>query len=199
MILRLPYRVINQVMEDMFGERTSEGTIQSFFSHFAQFYAVTEKILIRRILESPFIHVDETRLNIQGTDYYVWVFTDGKHVVFKITETRETTIVHEFVSNYEGVLIADFYPGYDSIACKQQKCWVHLIRDLNNDLWNAPFDNEFELFIFKVKNLIVPILEAVDKYGLKKTEKRPFKPKWSEKLLWCTCLSECTVKRKGKS
>ncbi len=197
-ILRLPYRVINQVMEDMFGERTSETTIQSFISHFAQFYAVTEKILIRHILESPFIHVDETRLNIQGTDHYVWVFTDGKHVVFRMTETRETTIVQEFVSNYEGVLISDFYPGYDSITCKQQKCWVHLIRDLNNDLWNAPFDNEFELFIFKVKNLLVPILEAVDKYGLKERHLNKFKKSveqfYKENIVDIDYRSEVTIK-----
>lgn len=185
-------------MEDMFGERMSEGTILSFISHFAQSYADTENILVRRILESPFIHVDETRINIQGTDYYVWVFTDGKHVVFKMTETRETNVVHEFVSNYEGVLISDFYPGYDSISCKQQKCWVHLIRDLNNDLWNAPFDDEFELFIFKVKNLIVPILEAVDTYGLKKRHLNKFRKSveqfYKDNIVDVDYKSEVTIK-----
>ena len=49
---------------------------------------------------------------------------------------------------------------------------VHLtlceIRDLNDDLWKSPFDREFEAFVLEVKNLIVPILEAVQKYGLKK-------------------------------
>ena len=174
-ILRLPYRVIAQVMEDLFGERASEGTILNFMRHFAEYYAPTEKIQVQRILKSPFIHIDETKLNIQGTDHYVWVFTDGKHVVFRMTETRETTIVHEFLSNYEGVLISDFYPGYDSVRCKQQKCWVHLIRDLNEDLWKAPFDTEFESFIIGVKNLIAPILEAVEKYGLKKRNLNKFK------------------------
>jgi hypothetical protein len=71
-----------------------------------------------------------------------------------MTETRETIIVHEFVSDYEGVLISDFYPGYDSVTCKQQKCLVHLIRDLNNDLWDSPFNSEFEEFVFEVKNLL---------------------------------------------
>ena len=174
-ILRLPYRIINQVMEDLFVERTSEGTLLNFMKHFAEYYAPTEKILIQRILESPFIHVDETKINIQGTDHYVWVFTDGKHVVFKMTETREATIAHEFLSDYEGVLISDFYPGYDAVKCKQQKCWSHLIRDLNDDLWNAPFNTEFESFIFEVKNLLVPIFEAVEKYGLKKRNLNKFK------------------------
>jgi predicted RecB family nuclease len=175
MILRLPYRVITQEMEDLFGERTSEGTILNFMRHFAMYYAPTKKIQVHRILENPFIHVDETKINIQGMDHYVWVFTDGKHVVFRMTETRETTIVHEFLSDYEGVLISDFYPGYDAVKCKQQKCLVHLIRDLNDDFWKAPFDTEFESFIIKVKNLIVPIFKAVEKYGLKKKHFNKFK------------------------
>jgi hypothetical protein len=54
------------------------------------------------------------------------------------------------------------------VRCRQQKCWVHLIRDLNDDLWAAPFDTEFEIFILKVRNLIIPIMEAVQKHGLKK-------------------------------
>ncbi len=173
-ILRLPYRIITQVTEDLFGERTSEGTILNFMRHFAEYYAPTEKNLVQRILESPFIHVDETRINIQGAEQYVWVFTDGKHVVFRITETRETTIVHEFLSNYKGILISDFYPGYDSVRCKQQKCWVHLIRDINDDLWSEPFNTEFESFVFEVKNLLIPIFEAIEKYGLKKIHLNKF-------------------------
>ncbi len=167
-ILRLPYRIITQVIEDLFGERASEGTILNFMRYFAEYYATTEKNLVKRILESPFIHVDETRINIQGAEHYVWVFTDGKHVVFRITETRETTLVHEFLSNYKGILISDFYPGYDSVMCKQQKCWAHLIRDINDDLWSEPFNTEFEAFILEVKNLIMPIFDDIKKYGLKK-------------------------------
>jgi Transposase IS66 family len=70
-------------------------------------------------------------------------------------------------AGYEGVLISDFYPGYDAIPCRQQKCWVHLIRDINNDLWKNPFDREFEAFVVEIRNLIVPIIQAVHKYGLK--------------------------------
>jgi predicted RecB family nuclease len=160
LVLRLPYRLIVQAMEDLFNESISEGTIGNFLDFFARYYADTERLLIERILASPFIHADETQINIQGVDHYVWVFTDGTHVVFKMTETREAAIVHDFLSGYQGILISDFYPGYDSIKCRQQKCLVHLIRDLNEDLWKSPFDSEFEAFILEVKNLIVPMLEA---------------------------------------
>jgi predicted RecB family nuclease len=174
LVLRLPYRLIGQVMEDLFNEPISEGTIVHFLNAFAHYYADTERFLIQQILASPFIHVDETRINIQGVDHYVWVFTDGNHTVFKLTETREATIVHETLAGYEGVLISDFYGGYDAIPRRQQKCLVHLIRDLNDDLWKAPFDREFEAFVLAVKNLLVPMLEAVQKYGLRKRHLQKF-------------------------
>ena len=107
-------------------------------------------------------------------DHYVWVFTDGKHVLFRMTETREADIVREVLAGYQGVLVSDFYPGYDSMPCRQQKCLVHLIRDINDDLWKAPFDRELEAFAVEVRDLLVPILEAVDRYGLKARYLRKF-------------------------
>jgi hypothetical protein len=167
-VLRLPYHSILQEMDEIFHERVSDGTLIRFIQYFARYYTATEKLSIRRIMESPFIHVDETLINIQGTDHYVWVFTDGKYVVLRMTETRESNIVHEFLSAYKGVLISDFYGGYDAVTCRQQKCWVHLIGDINDDLWSAPYNQAYEAFVSEVKNLLVPIFEAEQKYGLKK-------------------------------
>ena len=121
LVLRLPYRLIAQSMEDLFNEPINEGTIGNFLNNFAHYYADTERLLIEHILASPFVHVDETTINIQGADHYVWVFTDGIHVVFRMTETREATIVHEFLSDYKGILISDFYPGYDSVKCRHMR------------------------------------------------------------------------------
>ena len=45
---------------------------------------------------------------------------------------------------------------------------------VNDDLWKSPFDGEFEAFVLEVKNLLVPMLEAVQKYGLKKRHLHKF-------------------------
>lgn len=168
LFLRLPYRVISQTLYDQFNERISPASFIKFLKYFSNYYAETEQMLTNKILNSPFIHADETQINIQGVDQYVWVFTDGNNVVFKLTPTRESDVVHQFLGDYSGVLVTDFYAGYDSAHCKQQKCWVHLIRDMNDDLWKSPFDCEFEGFVAQVRNLIFPILEAVERYGLKR-------------------------------
>jgi hypothetical protein len=173
--LRLSYLSIVEAAEEYFGEKMNAGRVPEFIQNMGQYYAESEKILGQLLLKSPFIHADETKISIQGANQYVWVFTDGNYVIFKLTETREPTIVHELLKNYARTLISDFYPGYDSAPCTQQKCWVHLIRNLNNDLLESPFDTELEMFALEVKNLIVPVMEEVQKYGLKKRVLYKFK------------------------
>ena len=166
-ILRLPYQIITQVTEDLFREHISQSTVVSFIGDFAKLYAMTEEDQLNKILASRFVHVDETKINIQGKNNYVWVITDGIHVVFRLTETREATLIHGIMNGYKGVLISDFYAGYDSCNCRQQKCLVHLIRDMNDDLWDNPYNLELEDFISAFKELLVPIMVDVQKYGLK--------------------------------
>jgi hypothetical protein len=110
--LRMPYESIVEMLEEQFHEKTPGTSIPNFIRDFACYYAKTEESITQRLLESPFIHADETPINIRGVNQYVWVFTDGKYVVFKLRETREATIAHEFLADYHGVLISDFYPGF---------------------------------------------------------------------------------------
>ena len=128
--LRLPYTAISQLFEELLSEHVGTNTICNFIPQFAREYARTERLLLKRIIGAPIIHVDETKINIRGVNHYVWVLTNGRHVVFQLTDTRETAFLRKTLQSYEGVLISDFYPGYDSFPCRQQKCLSHLIRDL---------------------------------------------------------------------
>ena len=173
--LRLPYESITEGSLEYFNEKISISQPIKFLSRFAEYYTDTERSITECLLKSHFVHADETKVNIHGTNWFVWVFTNEQYVIFKLSETREATIVHKLLAGYKGTLISDFYPGYDSVECKQQKCWVHLIRDLNDDLRKNPFDKEFEAFILTIRDLIIPIMEAIQKYGLKKRNLNKFK------------------------
>jgi len=165
--MRLPYRSISRMIEDTFNEKMNLSAVMCSLGDVAPAYAVAEEQIIKKLLVSRFLHVDETQVNIDHFNQYIWVITDGKHVVYKFTKTREASFIHDFLSTYKGVLIADFYPGFDSLQCMHQKCLVHIIRDLNNDLWSNPFDDELTKFVHEVKNLFFQIMEGVQKYGLK--------------------------------
>src|SRR6266566_6110200 len=172
--LRMTYESIAEMVTEQFHENISWSYTIRAMENLSASYAETEKGIIQHLLESPFLHADETPITIKGTTQYVWTFTTDKYVIFQLSKTREATIAHEFLKNYHGILITDFYSGYDAIACRQQKCWVHLVRDLNDDLWKHPFDSEYESFVSEVRNLIIPMMEAVQKYGLKKRHLQKF-------------------------
>jgi len=49
------------------------------------------------------------------------------------------------LGDFSGVLVSDFFTAYDSLACEQQKCLVHLLlRDIDDDLLRNPLDSEFK-------------------------------------------------------
>lgn len=166
--LRLSYDNIVNSLREQFNESIRASLCIDMINRFAINYAETIDLILHRLLQSPFIHADETRANIRGINWYVWCFTDGKNTIYQLHQSREGQIAQVFFAKYDGVVISDFYPGYDSIECEQQKCWVHLIRDLNNDLKENPFDREFECFVLSIRNLIIPIMEEVRRFGLKK-------------------------------
>lgn len=166
--LRMTYESIAEMVTEQFHEKAPLNYTLHAIENLSAVYEETEKRIIGRLLESSFLHADETPININGATQYVWTFTTDKDVVFQLSKTREATLAYEFLKDYNGILITDFYPGYDAMTCRQQKCWVHLIRDLNDDLWKYPFDSEYETFVSEVRNLIIPIMKAVQKYGLKK-------------------------------
>jgi len=164
----MTYSNIAEAIAEQFNEADIYRYVSFIIKDAGQFYQDTEDSIIKKLLESDVIHADETPINIRGATQYVWTFTNDKYVVFKLSKTREATIAHEFLKSFKGILISDFYAGYDAIQCVQQKCWVHLIRELNDDLWDAPFDTEFENLVSMIRAMFVPIMESVQKYGLKR-------------------------------
>jgi hypothetical protein len=47
-------------MEDMFSERTSPTTIVAFIEAFAREYRKTERLLVARMVESPWLRISES-------------------------------------------------------------------------------------------------------------------------------------------
>jgi hypothetical protein len=72
------------------------------------------------------------------------------------------------LKNFDGVLVSDFYAAYDTIECRQQKCLIHFIRDLNNAILERPYDEDLKRLARDFSALVKPIIETVDRRGLKK-------------------------------
>jgi hypothetical protein len=92
-----------------------------------------------------------------------------EEVVYLYKPSREGAFLHETLQHFTGVLVSDFFSAYDSLPCQQQKCLVHLIRDMNHDLLTNPFDDEFKRLVSEFGQLLRTIVATIDQYGLKKT------------------------------
>lgn len=161
-------RSITEDFGEIFGYWFTSRIAAHFKKRAAKFYENTYNKLIAKIKKSRFIHTDETKINLKNSAGYIWVFTNADEVVYFYSPTREGKIMDEMLCCYKGVLISDFYTVYDAIPSEQQKCLIHLIRDINEDILKNPFDDEMKGIGKDFTNLMIPIIETVDKYGLKK-------------------------------
>jgi Transposase IS66 family len=88
-------------------------------------------------------------------------------VAFVYGDSREAKTPQEVLRDFRGVLVSDFYAAYDSIDCAHQKCLIHLMRDINEDLLKQPFNEEMKEIAYSFAALLKPIVETVDQFGLK--------------------------------
>jgi predicted RecB family nuclease len=134
----------------------------------AERYRAAYERLRDNLRRGPLIHADETKVDVQRGCGYVWAFTNLEEVVYAYTPTRAGTILHETLDGFTGVLVSDFYSAYDAAECSQQKCLIHLARDINDDIFHSPFDEELKLLAQGLVSVLKPIIDTIDQYGLKR-------------------------------
>jgi hypothetical protein len=168
--MRQTGRNIARGLNDIFGFSltTINGKlIHSFKKRAEQFYEEAYCDIVTSIQSGHVVHVDETKVNLKRTTGYVWVFSNLEVVLYIYSNSREGEILSDVLKDFKGVLVSDFYAAYDSVPCSQQKCLVHLIRDLNDDLLKKQFDNEFKELVEAFGRLLRLIIVTIDVHGLK--------------------------------
>jgi predicted RecB family nuclease len=165
--LRLPQETIDKSLNKLFGLQLAIGTAGNFKMEAAQFYAPTYESLLKKLQAGCLIHADETIAGVRHEGGFVWAFASLEEVAYVYTESRESNWALTFLKDFKGVLVCDFYAGYDGAECPKQRCLIHLLRDLNDDLYKHPFDEELKRLGKSFADLVKPMIETVDRYGLK--------------------------------
>ncbi len=165
--LRLSQHSVARNLENLFALDVCVNTVNSIKARLAKDYETTYQAILGRLKAGSLIHADETKVRIEGSDRYVWVFANFEEVVFIYGDTREAKTVQEVLGDFRGVLVSDFYAAYDGLDCAHQKCLIHLMRDINEDLRKQPFNEEMKHIAYSFAALLKPIVETVDQFGLK--------------------------------
>ena len=100
-------------------------------------------LLRDRLLDSPVVHCDETRVQVlkepdrdPGSQSWMWVQTgappDHPVILFDYTSSRAQEVPQRLLEGYRGYLMTDDYAGYNAIAAQEGierlGCWAHARR-----------------------------------------------------------------------
>lgn len=128
---RLPFRVIQDYLKHRFGLRISVGQLVALVQGLAQCGKALVAELQQQIRGSPVINGDETSWRENGQNGYVWSFSTDRLRYFVYRKSRAASVVKEVLGEaFEGVVVSDFYGGYNAHLGLHQRCWVHLLRDI---------------------------------------------------------------------
>jgi predicted RecB family nuclease len=167
-VLKQSFRDVTAGINDIFGYSFVTQILNTIKHRFAKIYAATQEQLLAKLRASHVLYADETRVSLRRKPAYVWAFTNLHEVLYLWSLSRDGTVLDGVLRGFDGVLVSDFYGVYDSPSCTQQKCVVHFIRDLNDDLMRAPQDAELADLAKGFTALFTPIIGTIDKFGLKR-------------------------------
>ncbi|HHT9114324.1 MAG TPA: IS66 family transposase [Candidatus Wunengus sp. YC65] len=165
--LQMPQERVAIFLNDVLGFDLPRSATNRLKASAAAFYEDTYERLVKTIASGNLVHADETKVNLKTGVGYVWAFTNLEDVAYVYAPSREGDLVHLLLKDFKGVLVSDFYSAYDSVDCPQQKCLIHLIRDLNDDLMKEPFNDEMKGLVGEFAVLLKAIIVTVDRFGLK--------------------------------
>jgi hypothetical protein len=172
---RISFHHLETMFEDYFGLRVGPWEAHMLKALMANRYRETVRRILARIVAGGLVHVDETEVCLRKEKGYVWVLTNLKDVVYIYRPNREADFLRDLLRDFKGVLVCDFYSGYESLPCEQQACLIHLVRDFNNDLMGSPYHEEFKALAGEFGKLLRYIVGTIDKYGLKQHHLRKHK------------------------
>jgi predicted RecB family nuclease len=159
---------IEAIFRDLFSLKIDHPRIYRFKLMMASYYSRTTKAILERLVAGGVIYADETEVKLKKAKGYVWVLSNTEEVLYLYRPSREVDFLKDLLVGFTGVLVTDFYSAYDSLGCRQQKCLVHLMRDLNGALLHNPFDEEFKRFAFEFGKLLKSVVTTIDEHGLRR-------------------------------
>jgi hypothetical protein len=165
---RVSFGAISEIFRDFFGVKLHPVEVLMLRSLLARYYRPTYRAILKRLTSGPLLHADETEVRFRDGTGYVWVLASITEVVYLYRPNRAGAFLKEMLGGFTGVLVSDFYGAYDALACPQQKCLIHLIRDLNTEVLTHPFDAELQSMVSQFGTLLRSIVATVDEHGLRR-------------------------------
>lgn len=153
--LRLPLNVIQKYLRLFHNLPLSQGEIVEILHQVADIGKDNYDSLLNEVRISPVIYADETGGRENGRNGYFWSFSTPKVHFLLYRKSRSQKVVEEVVGAesqyFDGVIVSDFYSSYNTYSGFHQRCWVHLLRDIDELIKQHPKHPPLKRWIKQVK------------------------------------------------
>lgn len=157
---RLPLKKIKSILKRTYKLIITDAHICKMLRNTSKKLSKEQQKNIQLLRASPFVHADETGMSVDGKNYYLWVFTNGKTTVFTITKTRSKKTITEILGeNYSGIIICDGWSAYSTYTNQIQRCWAHILREAKYLTEKIPLFKTFYEQLCKMFAQIKELLE----------------------------------------
>ncbi|SMB82702.1 IS66 family transposase [Deinococcus hopiensis] len=128
----LPFKRVSDVLETLYGQRPSEGTLALHLNLATERLAGFEVSLKEALLEEPVLHVDETGSKVKGKLAWVHVISSKQLTLYGHEPHRGSTAIQALgvLPRYRGVLMHDAWLSYFQLCAQHALCNAHLLREL---------------------------------------------------------------------
>lgn len=169
--LGVTWEKIRAYFQDSHGLRVSHGALVHMEQVVARALGSKYDELLDEVRNAKSVHFDDTGWRIDGKNHWLWVLLSKGAAWYTVENTRSRRIVEENLGpDFEGVVVSDFLPSYKNLPYPQQKCLVHLLREIHRFEEKPDFTRTRAWFLVRrrVKRLVT---EAVDSIQLPEKER----------------------------
>ena len=127
---RLPLRKTIFAIERQYKTSLTSKAVYDVTKRVADKATPEYKEIKRKIRRTTHLHIDETKIKIQGKTNWLWIFRSRKNVFFVIRRERNRNVLDEILGyKYNGIIICDGLSAYKEYSKYLQRCWAHILRE----------------------------------------------------------------------
>jgi transposase len=127
---RLPLRKTISAIERQYKTTLTSKAVYDITKRVADRATPEYKKIKKKIRQTTNLHIDETKIKVQGKTYWLWIFRSRKNVFFVVHKKRNRTVLDEILGyKYQGIIICDGMSAYKEYTKYLQRCWAHILRE----------------------------------------------------------------------
>ncbi|HWQ19992.1 MAG TPA: IS66 family transposase [Methanotrichaceae archaeon] len=127
---RLPHRKIQDTLRRVHSLTISPATILDLTRRAADAVQSEYDAILNRIRYAPVLYIDETSIDVQGRNHWIWVFTTPAETFIVIRKSRGMKVLLEVLTReFKGTIVCDGWRSYSGFTDHIQRCWAHLLRE----------------------------------------------------------------------